>query len=99
MRDGHLPFLQSKSSRSVHGSMHQMRSRGYDHLLDVMYIERRPLRHVPVQIIAAQLHRTKIQIWREHGRWHEVEESIYGASIRSSADRRESTQIFLTGAQ
>jgi hypothetical protein len=76
-----------------------MRSRGYDHLLDVMYIERRPLRHVPVQTIAAQLHRTKIQIWREHGRWHEVEESIYGASIRSSADRRESTQIFLTGAQ
>jgi hypothetical protein len=76
-----------------------MRSRGYDHLLDVMYIERRPLRHVRVQTIAAQLHRTKIQIWREHGRWHEVEESIYGASIRSSAERRESTQIFITEAQ
>jgi hypothetical protein len=42
-----LPLVQSKSSRSVHGSMRQMRSRGHDHLLDVMYIERRPLRDAP----------------------------------------------------
>jgi hypothetical protein len=52
-----------------------------------------------MRTIAAQPHRTKILIWRKHGRRDEVEESIYGASVRSSADRRESMQIFLTGVQ
>jgi hypothetical protein len=42
-----LPLVQSSSSRSVHGRTRQMRSRGHDHLLDVMYIERRPLRDAP----------------------------------------------------
>ena len=44
MRDRHLPIIQSKNVGPVRGSLHQVQPRGHDHLLDVMYVERRSLR-------------------------------------------------------
>src|ERR1700733_5231261 len=48
MRDRHLPIIQSKSVGPVRGSLHQVQPRGHDHLLDVMYVERRSLKAIGI---------------------------------------------------
>src|SRR5713101_5655345 len=44
VRDQPLPQLQLKTAGSVRGSLHQVQARKYDHMLDIVHLERSALR-------------------------------------------------------